>query len=182
MQMFTDDQPLPLGQRGGGWLIGNFDGVHQGHRAIITELRQRWGAVKVLTFEPHPRQYFGQPLLRLTDATARTARLQQLGVGVILQRRFDAAFAALSASDFIAQILHGQCGAEKIAVGEGFRFGVGRSGDVALLQHSFGPANVTIMPVVRDATGQPYSSTRIRAALTAGDAALAQALLGWPNG
>ncbi len=167
--------------RGGAWLIGNFDGVHKGHQALIKQAQARWGAVSVITFEPHPRQYFfpDQPFVRLTDAATKAQRLGLLGVRAILQCRFNADFAALTAPQFIAQVLQEACGVQQLAVGSGFRFGAGRLGTVSDLRAVFGADNVIELAPVVDKTGQAYSSSRIRAALTAGDTALAQQLLGW---
>jgi riboflavin kinase / FMN adenylyltransferase len=181
MQIVTDSQTLSASARGGGWLIGNFDGVHKGHQTIIARQREAWGAVGVITFEPHPRQFFlpHEPFLRLTDAATKVQRLEAYGVSRVLQLSFNAQLAALGPADFVNTVLQGQCGAQKIAVGEGFRFGAQRAGDVGLLQALLGKENVTVLPVVRDESGQPYSSSRIRAALASGDKSLAGRLLGW---
>lgn len=181
LQLYENEAILPASARGGGWLIGNFDGVHKGHQAILVRQREAWGNVGVITFEPHPRQYFApsEPFLRLTDATHKQQRLARCGVTRVLQLSFDTQLAALSAADFVNRVLLEQCGAEQVAVGEGFRFGAQRTGDVSLLQALLGSENVSVLPAVRDASGQPYSSSRIRAAITAGNTQLAQELLGW---
>lgn len=171
----ADDTPLPRSARGGAWLIGNFDGVHKGHQAMIEAVRAAYGAAKVLTFDPHPRAFFGAAPRPLSSLPEKQALLQAAGVEVLVIRRFDAAFAAHSAAAFIGGILRGQLGASRVAVGSDFRFGKGRSGDVALLQKSL---PVHVFQPFCDETGMPYSSSRIRAALAEGDVATAINLLG----
>lgn len=180
--MFTtfylaDDAPLPREARGGVWLIGNFDGVHKGHQAMIAALRGQYPRVNVLTFDPHPRAFFAPqtaPRL-LTTRPEKQALLKAAGIDVLVVRKFDAAFAAHTAEAFIASILRGQLGAAAVAVGADFRFGTGREGDITLLQKHL---KVHVFEHFCDETGLPYSSSRIRQALGAGDIALAEKLLG----
>lgn len=171
----ADDTPLPCAVRGGTWLIGNFDGVHLGHQAMIAEVRARFGVAKVLTFDPHPRAFFGSSPLLLTAVPEKLARLEQAGAAACVVRRFDAVFAAHDAGAFIRAVLQRQLGAGRVAVGPDFRFGTGRSGDVALLQKYL---KVHVFESFRDEGGQPYSSSRIREALAAGNVAAAEKLLG----
>lgn len=182
LQVFDYPVSLRAAARGGLWLIGNFDGVHKGHQAIIRAMKDKDAHLGVVTFEPHPRRYFfpDQPFLLLTDRAEKLRRLEACGVTRVLVCRFDAWLAKLSAEDFIHDVLTGACSAEQVAVGPDFRFGAGRAGDVGLLQRWFDGQSVHILPPVCDEGGQPYSSSRVRAALTAGDKALAADLLGWP--
>lgn len=177
MQVFalSDDTPLPPDARGGAWLIGNFDGVHKGHKAMIAAIRAQYGSARVLTFSPHPRVFFGAAVQQITTLPEKQALLEALGVDVLVVRSFDAAFAAHSAEDFITRILMQQLDAAVIAVGADFRFGQGRQGDVGLLQKHM---KVHVFEPFCDEAGQVYSSTRIRQALAAGDVALAEKLLG----
>lgn len=177
MRVYTlaDDTPLPRESRGGTWLIGNFDGVHKGHQAMIAEIRARYGEAKVLTFDPHPRLFLGKPLELITQLPEKQALLAQAGITVLVVRRFDAEFAAHTAEAFIGRILKGQLGAERVAVGADFRFGQARQGDVALLEKHL---PVHVFHSFCDEGGEAYSSSRIRAALAAGDRILAEKLLG----
>lgn len=171
----ADDTPLPRAVRGGAWLIGNFDGVHKGHKAMIAEVRARYGAAKILTFDPHPRAFFGQALLQLTSRDEKLRLLAGEGVEVCVVRRFDASFAAHTAGDFITRILKRQLGAQTVAVGSDFRFGARRGGDVSLLEKHM---HVHVFTPFCDEGGAAYSSTRIRALLADGNVAAAERLLG----
>jgi riboflavin kinase/FMN adenylyltransferase len=167
--------------------IGNFDGVHVGHRATLAAARaeaDRIGCeLAVLTFDPHPAELFDRvkPALRLADPEQKAALLSACGVDLALYQRFDAEFAALTPAAFAAEVLAGALRAVCVVVGEGFRFGAGRIGDFAALQglgdgHGF---TVVASPLVTD-RGDGISSTRIREALLAGDVAAARRLLGRP--
>jgi riboflavin kinase / FMN adenylyltransferase len=164
--------------------IGSFDGVHRGHAAILERVRAeaaaRGIAAAVLTFEPLPREYF-DPVhapARLTSIGERMALFAQLGIGDTFVQAFDARFAALSAEEF-ALHLRRDCGARWVMVGEDFRYGHARSGDVASLVRS-GLAlgfEVAVLPAVM-AEQERVSSTRVRQALAAADFATAARLLG----
>lgn len=165
--------------------IGNFDGVHLGHRAILdlahsigTNTGSPWGA---LTFEPHPRQFFtpNAPDFRLTGPAERASRLRQIGANVLVEVPFDAALASLSPQDFVRQILHDHCQASHVIVGADFCFGKGRAGTAAQLQtlcQAFG-IGVTVLPL-RTKGEVSVSSSRIREALQAGKPGQAADLLG----
>lgn len=169
------DTALPLRQRGGTWLIGKFDGVHRGHCGILAQVQ----APRVLTFEPYPAEFFNPaaPPRRLTSWAEKAPLLAAAGVVCAVVKRFDAALAALSPEAFIETILLGELGADAVAAGQDFRFGQGRAGDLALLRRYL---PVQVLAPVCDAAGEVISSSRIRAALAAGDVAQAQALLGRP--
>lgn len=167
--------------------IGNFDGIHRGHQAIIDRVVRSAGEFSaepvVVTFEPLPREHFLGPAAppRLTDLRAKAGVLADLGVTTMLCARFDAAFAALTPEAFVERVLVGALGAKAVVVGADFRFGHRRAGDVTVLarlgeRHGF---RVIEPPVVADEAGR-ISSTRVRAALGAGDLDAAAALLGRP--
>ncbi|MGH8198109.1 MAG: bifunctional riboflavin kinase/FAD synthetase [Steroidobacteraceae bacterium] len=165
--------------------IGNFDGVHLGHQAILKVLRQRGQesglSTVVVCFEPHPREYFSP-----ADAPARLMRTRDkaellAGHGVSEMRvlRFGAELSGWDADTFIERVLVEALGAKRVVIGEGFRFGRGRSGDVAILRRegaARGFAVDEVPPFVVD--GRPASSTRVRDALAAGRLDEARTLLG----
>lgn len=167
--------------------IGNFDGVHRGHQALLKLLKERSQALQlpslVLTFEPQPAEYFarGAPVARLTRFREKVYYLAQAGVDKVCVLRFDAALAALTAESFIEEILCGRLKVKHLIVGDDFRFGHGRQGDVVLLKNAGERLgfSVEIMPSML-IEGQRVSSTRIRQALGVADHALAERLLGRP--
>lgn len=167
--------------------IGNFDGVHLGHQAVISQLHRR--AVErelpscVMTFEPHPREFFdhGRAPARLSRLRDKVAALTALGVDRLLLLRFDAALAALEPQAFIDRLLVAGLGARDVVVGDDFRFGHARRGDYAWLAragHDTGFAVETAETRMVD--GERISSTRVRRALAAGDLDYAARLLGGP--
>ena len=167
--------------------IGNFDGVHRGHRAVIAAALARAKALgrkaAALTFEPHPRTFFRpeEPLFRLTDERAKLRLLAATGLNGAIVLRFDAALAGLSAQDFVARILVGRFAVAGVAIGFDFHFGLNRAGSpdyLAAQGAKFGFA-VDVVPRFEDA-GRPVRSGPIRAALAAGRVAEANELLGYP--
>jgi riboflavin kinase/FMN adenylyltransferase len=165
--------------------IGNFDGVHRGHRALVDRVcakaRELDLAPCVLTFEPHPREFFaaGTAPARLTRLRDKLELLAAEGIGRTHVAQFDARFAALGAERFIEEVLVRGLDARWLAVGRDFRFGAARKGDFAMLEaaarrHGF--VLETVPDVVVD--GQRVSSSAIRAALAAADFARAERLLG----
>ncbi|MES1210081.1 MAG: bifunctional riboflavin kinase/FAD synthetase [Pseudomonadota bacterium] len=166
--------------------IGNFDGVHLGHQALIAEARGRArapDAAVALTFMPHPARLFAPakapPLIMPLDR--RLALLAQAGADVAVVQPFTAGFAAIEAQDFVADVLVRDLGAADVVVGYDFTFGRGRGGNVQRLQE-WGAAlgvSVAVIPAVT-VDGAPCSSTRIRALVAAGDMRRAAALLGRP--
>jgi riboflavin kinase / FMN adenylyltransferase len=164
---FTDAQA-----GAGAVAVGTFDGVHVGHRDVIA------GVDTVLTFEPHPVAIIApshMPKL-LTTLERKAEIIAALGVGELIVIRFDAAFAARSAAEFIDDVLVGRLDARSVAVGEDFRFGAGAQGDAAMLAADgrFG-ARVVAM---REVDGEIVSSSRIRSLIAAGEVARAAVLLG----
>jgi len=167
--------------------IGNFDGVHLGHRAMLARLAEAARRLKVpscvMTFEPHPREFFApdQAPTRLTSLREKLELLALAGVERVQVCRFNFDFAKTTAEDFIARILHQGLAARWILVGDDFRFGARRAGDLSLLkqaeaEYSF---RVHAMPSVM-VDGMRVSSTAVREALARGDMASAQHLLGRP--
>ncbi len=169
---------------GRGWAvtIGNFDGVHRGHRALLDRVNARARELDigscVLTFEPHPREYFSPQSAppRLTRLRDKLALLAAAGVGRVHVAPFGARLASLSAAEFIDTILVRGLRARSLAVGGDFRFGKGRTGDLAMLRSA--GLEVDAIPDVVD--GERISSSGVRAALQAGDLGRAEALLGHP--
>ena len=169
--------------------IGNFDGVHRGHQAmlalLVNEARHRGLATSVLTFEPHPRDYFaqiqGRPELaprRVSGLRDKLAELARCGVDRAVVLRFDQKLAALPAQDFIQRVLLEGLHARYVLVGDDFRFGAGRTGDYALLDAQglrlgFDVARMNAYEV----HGQRVSSSAVRQALAHGDMGLAESLL-----
>ncbi|MGO9045548.1 MAG: bifunctional riboflavin kinase/FAD synthetase [Xanthobacteraceae bacterium] len=167
--------------------MGNFDGVHRGHRAVIAAAQHRAAKLgkpaAVLTFEPHPRAFFipGEPLFRLTDETTKLRLLASTGLDGAIVLTFDAALANLTADEFVARILVGRFGISGAVIGFNFHFGKNRAGSPDFLAaegRKFGFAVDVIAPFELD--GRPVSSGPIRAALAAGQLEEAATLLGFP--
>lgn len=165
--------------------LGNFDGVHRGHQALVTAARAAAGAgcVAVVTFEPHPREVIDPAhaparLMRVTDKAVALARL---GVDELVVLRFDEALRTLSADAFATTVLADRLAAGHVVVGEGFRFGARRSGDVATLRACGARCGYAVTEVAAvGSDGERVSSTRVRAAMAGGDLDAAQHLLGRP--
>lgn len=167
--------------------IGNFDGVHLGHRAVLAQLRaeahRRGLPAVVVLFEPQPQEFFApdrvQP--RLTRLGEKLALLRAAGVDRVLCLRFDEALAGLSAEDFVLRVLVQGLGVHCLVIGDDFRFGRGRQGDFALLERMGAGQGFDLLRAERfELHGERVSSTRVREALTGGDLALAERLLGRP--
>jgi riboflavin kinase/FMN adenylyltransferase len=180
MQIHQDFQWLDPSARGASVAMGNFDGVHRGHRAVI-DLARGDGPLGIITFEPHPRQFFApqSPAFRLMNAEARANRLARLGVLHLFQLPFDSALARLSPEAFVNDVLYEGLGISHVVVGADFCFGKGRAGtaqDLATLCVTKG-IRTTIAPLVAD-NGTEISSTNIRRALSEGRPRDAHAMLG----
>jgi riboflavin kinase/FMN adenylyltransferase len=178
---------LPAQLRGGVVAIGNFDGVHRGHRCVLDralEIARAGGRpAMVLTFEPHPRSMFrpDAPVFRLTPAPLRARLLQELGFDAVIEQPFDADCAATTAEDFVQSILKGALDIHHAVTGVDFHFGRERRGGPAFLiaageRLGFG---VTLVDAFRDENAEIVSSSRIRALLGTGDVAQAAGLLGY---
>lgn len=161
--------------------MGNFDGVHVGHRSVIDLARRAGMPLGVVTFEPHPREYFAPdaPPFRLMNRAARAHRLEKLGVARLYELPFDADLAAMPPEAFAREVLAEGLGVAHVVVGADFQFGRGRTGsaaDLATLGAALG-FEVTVAPLVT-ADGVEVSSTAIRTALAQGRTQDAKAMLG----
>ena len=188
MQIFYGHSAIPASVRGCVAAIGNFDGVHLGHRFLFEKARAlaqaRGVPLAVLTFEPHPREFFaskGEPF-RLMTAGQKQQALAALGIDVLFSLPFDQTLAELHADDFVRRVLCDGLGLSGVAVGENFAFGRGRSGSVDTLRKLGGSCGfeVCVVPAANAPDGGPYASSRIRGLLKNGDVSGAQALLGHP--
>ena len=175
------------GLRGAVVAIGNFDGVHRGHRAVIgvaQDLARRLGRpAAVLSFEPHPRAFFnpGEPLFRLTDEAVKLRLLASAGLDGAIVLTFDAALAGLSAESFVERILVERFAVSGAVIGFNFHFGMNRAGSPEFLKaqgKKYGFA-VEVVPRFED-QGRPVSSGPIRDALAAGRLDQAAEFLGYP--
>jgi riboflavin kinase/FMN adenylyltransferase len=163
--------------------IGNFDGVHRGHQAMLSRLVEAAEDLRlppaVMTFEPHPREFFapaGAPP-RLSTLRAKLDLFRAYGVAIVYVARFNARLASLTAGEFVRDVLQARVNAHWVLVGDDFRFGRGREGDLAFLRDTTRQFSVEAMRTI-DVDGERASSTAVRHALAAGDLAHAAALLG----
>lgn len=178
---------LPDDARGASIALGNFDGVHLGHQAVIAAARAGAGGKRVAAavFEPHPRRFFqpDAPPFRLQSSGQRARALAAAGVDLIIEIAFDAALSQMTDEAFAKDILVGRLGAARVAIGFDFRFGRGRMGDAAALRRhgaTFG-FDVEVVDAVDDGHDpEKVSSTAIRTALQAGEMEEAARLLGRP--
>jgi len=186
MRIFRHYKDLPQDARGGVVAIGNFDGVHKGHQAVISEAgsiaKSRAQPWAVMTFEPHPDSLFKRDAapFRLTTMRTKAHMIEDLGVDDLLVQHFDFEFAGLNAEDFVKEVLVKGLGASHVVAGYDFQFGQKRQGNCDTLLHmgrdlGFG---FTAVPAVVDEDGVVYSSTRIRESLKVGDVRSAQRVLG----
>jgi len=186
-RVVRDDSAAVAAFKGGVIAIGNFDGVHRGHRAVIGAATARahalGGPAVALTFEPHPRRFLRPevPLFRLTDETTKLRLLAASGLSGALVLTFDRALASLSAEDFITRILVGRLAVKGVAIGFDFHYGKDRRGSPAFLAAEGERLGfkVEILPPLED-EGRPVSSSSIRAALAAGRVVEAAELIGNP--
>jgi len=172
--------------------IGNFDGVHRGHQALLAHVRSASASLgleaAVMTFEPHPREYFAQRSGDLSKAPARIANLRdklgdlaKAGIDRVIVEHFNEHFASIAPEDFIARVLVDGLHVKWLMVGDDFRFGARRAGDIQMLQEAgkrFGFQVETLPAVMHGA--QRISSSAVRAALAEGDFARTSELLGHP--
>jgi riboflavin kinase/FMN adenylyltransferase len=173
--------------RGAVVAIGNFDGVHRGHQAVIAQALKRAKEMgrpaAALTFEPHPRAFFkpGEPLFRLTDETAKLRLLASTGLDGAIVLTFDAALASLTADEFVARILVDRFSVSGAVIGFNFHFGMSRAGspDFLAAEGKKRGFAVEVVPRFED-NGRPVSSGPIRDALAAGRLDQAAEFLGFP--
>ncbi|MBZ9992967.1 bifunctional riboflavin kinase/FAD synthetase [Mesorhizobium sp. BH1-1-4] len=186
-QHLTTTAPLPADLRGGVVAIGNFDGVHRGHQAVLeralAEAERHGVPALVLTFEPHPRTVFKPdlPLFVLTPPPMKARLLSLLGFAALVEQPFTRDFASLSAEVFVTDVLEKTLGITHAVTGFDFHFGKDRQGGPAYLmaageRHGFG---VTLVDAFRDEGAEVVSSSRIRALLCEGEVAEAAGLLGY---
>ena len=187
MQRLFHDQPIPDELRGAVIALGNFDGFHLGHQAVVNRaialgfhLRK---PVIVATFDPHPVRHFKPdvPPFKLTTLDQRERLFAHAGADAMLVFRFGAELAAMDAEEFVADLLVRQFGASGVVTGDDFSFGKGRTGDVQLLKqigdrHGFAAEAVAQVLI----EGERVSSGRAREALAAGDPGMATRLLTRP--
>ena len=185
MRIIRDYSYVDAADRGASAAIGNFDGVHLGHRSVIDMARQAGAAIGaplgVMTFEPHPRQFFAPdaPPFRLMSREARAHRLEKLGVERLYELNFNASLSSLTPRDFAQRVIADGLGLKHIVIGADFCFGKGRAGTAQDLV-SFGAEmgfGVTIAQLLEGDSGA-VSSTAIRNALTDGHPREAAAMLG----
>jgi len=186
-KLFRDVSGACLAPHGSVVCIGAFDGMHLGHRAVLARVRERAQAAGlqsvVVSFEPLPREFFAhtRKVPRLSSRREKIAQFVEAGVDRVLLLRFNAALAAMSAQDFIERLLVARLNVKEVWVGEGFRFGHARGGDLKLLQQMgerLGFSAQALEPVVLD--GERISSSAIRDALTGGSFEIAARWLGRP--
>jgi riboflavin kinase/FMN adenylyltransferase len=187
MERLDGGSAVPAALRGGIVALGNFDGFHKGHQAVVgraVELaRAQRRPALVATFDPHPMRFFRPecPWFRLTTMDQRARLIEAAGVDGLYVFRFDADFAAASPEGFVTDWLGGRLGAAGVVTGEDFTFGRDRAGDVGLLARlgaAHGLSAEVVPPVSED--GVPVSSSRIREALREGDCETATRLLTRP--
>ncbi len=185
MQVFRGLPDVAARHRPVALTIGNFDGVHRGHQAMLARLSEAAEDLAlpsaVLTFDPHPREFFaaGAAPPRLSTLRSKLEQFAAQGIAEVHVARFNAALAALPAARFIDDVLVRRLGTRWVLVGDDFRFGHGRGGDLALLRRAATTFSVEAMPtIVID--GERASSTALRAALAAGELDHAARLLGRP--
>ena len=176
-----DGEPVPAGLEGAMAAIGNFDGVHRGHRHLLDMALESGRPGAVVTFEPHPRTYFqpNRPLFRLTPEPVKLAIFARLGLAGAFVRRFDRELASLTAAQFV-DLLARELEVSGVVIGHDFHFGRGREGNPALMAELCRERGLDclVAPAVVEGT-EPVSSSAIRSALEAGDIAGANRLLGY---
>ncbi len=186
MKLYRHGADMPDHARGGAVALGNFDGIHLGHRAVLTQAAMRaddlGGVFGVVTFDPHPRRFFRpeEPPFQITPLCAKARILEDMGVDVVYALTFDAGLADLSPAAFVDEILVARLGVRCVVTGADFMFGKGRRGtqtELMALAAERGFDYVSV-PICHQENDQPYASTSIRDYLRAGDMKQAARLLG----
>ncbi|WP_300301831.1 bifunctional riboflavin kinase/FAD synthetase [Ferrovibrio sp.] len=187
MRLLRSSASFPPALRGAVAAIGNFDGVHLGHRALIAAARAQaensgGKPVAVMTFEPHPRRFFvpASPPFRLDALETKARILDGLGVNATLALPFDGALAGQSPQEFVDHILARDLGVSHVVVGYDFTFGKARAGNTDLLRELGAKHGIGVTVVSAQGDGDAYSSSRVRMLLEAGDVAGANRLLARP--
>lgn len=187
-RIYQTSEDFPQELRGGVIVIGNFDGVHLGHQAVLGDAlaiaRKMAVPSIVLTFEPHPRTFFRpqNPVFRITPPHLKSEILLSMGFDAIVSLPFNAELSGMDAEEFIEQILVRDLGAAHVVTGFNFQFGKNRRGNTNMLENSGETLGFSLTSVERfvDAGGERVSSSRIRNALEDGDVERAAVLLGRP--
>jgi riboflavin kinase/FMN adenylyltransferase len=189
MELIRDLPGLKARHRGTVASIGNFDGVHLGHQAVLQDLKQRAQAMNapstVILFEPQPQEYFAGASAppRLTRFMEKWSLLEAAGVDRVLCLRFGRALAEMPAEDFVRTVLLDVLGMQHLTVGDDFRFGKDRRGDFGMLEQAGKAAGFGVTDTASlEVKGERVSSTRIRALLQEGQVEVAATLLGRPFG
>lgn len=185
MRIFRHSETLPEPYRGAVLCLGNFDGFHRGHQAVLTAADdvavKKNALLGVLTTEPHPRQYFrpDEPPFRLSSFRTKAHMFEKFGLDLMVALHFDKVLAQTAAEDFIQNILVDQIAVSHLVVGYDYRFGHGRKGTPEMLQEAGGRAGfgLTVVPPQK-AADTVYSSSAIRNALREGRAFDAAEMLG----
>lgn len=186
MHTIRESRECPAALKGTALAIGNFDGVHRGHQAVLKVAMDAASASGfpsgVMTFEPHPRQFFqpDKPLFRLTPEPLKLRLFEALGLDLAVVLAFDAHLSSLPARTFVEEILLGDLGVSHVVTGSDFHFGKGRDGNPEVLRElgtdlGFG---VTIVDP-QGSGGEIYSSTQVREALSQGNVKAAAGILGY---
>lgn len=185
MRVIRSIRTAPAQPEGCVLTIGNFDGLHRGHQAVIERVRERGAALglsaALMTFEPTPRAFFvpDDPPPRLSSLREKMEDAAHLGIDLFVRARFDRAFAQLSPGTFLKDLIERRVGARAILVGRDFRFGHRRAGDIHTLEHFAAKRGIELLPVPDVCVdGERVSSTRVRECLEAGDVSAAARLLG----
>lgn len=183
MKIFDGLSDISAQQQEAVIVIGNFDGVHKGHQALLQQARAKANelgvACGVLTFEPHPRRLFrpDEPPGRITPKHLKADRLKAYDVDFIFALNFNWDLASLSSDDFIQQILLDSLKARHVFIGQDFRFGQMRKGTPACIENA--GIGVTPIEAVLGDNGERYSSSEVRQALRHGEIVRANTMLGW---
>lgn len=183
MTVYADFKNIPDSAKGCAVALGNFDGLHAGHRAVMDAARLTGRPLAVATFEPPPRAFFrpNDPPFRILRPARRNELLLEAGAEIVFELPFNADMAGMTDEDFARDVLKDGLGAANVAVGFDFRFGRGRMGDAARLS-SLGRAmgfEVNIVEEIENLEGAKASSTAIRQALQAGEPEKAAEMLGF---
>ncbi|MEM7744738.1 MAG: bifunctional riboflavin kinase/FAD synthetase [Pseudomonadota bacterium] len=165
MQIIDDYRGVPAALRGASAAIGNFDGVHRGHQALISTAENAGDPVAVVSFEPHPRRLFqpDAPPFRLTTPAEKARLVAAHGVDLLVNLPFDRAMAGMAAEVFVREVLYEGLGLNHLVVGADFRFGKARTGDAVLLRQMGAELGmgITIHQLVGDEAGE-FASTAVR--------------------
>ena len=186
MRFFHSWQKIPPAYQNAVIAIGNFDGFHKGHRAVVEQAvkiaHEKELPVVLMTFEPHPSGFFrpGSRTFRITPIRSKVRAICQLPIDGFCVFPFNKSFAEMSAKDFVENVLINGLHAAHIVVGEDYGFGKNRQGDVAYMRKNYPDLPVTAVKKLRDQNGEIISSSRIRSFLRDGEVEKASGLMEHP--